>query len=320
MTTRFLLPLLFLIIFANVFPQALDIKYPIKAVKIYLDQKEITENYSGNYDRLITELKDAGINAVFSTVYTGETAFYQSKILPKRDNNIRLEEFRRKLKENNISFAAICQIFYDPDVVEKNKGLIPVDQNGNNSYVNWQKMVCPTDSAYRKYKIALIREVAQSLQPDIISLDFIRYPVTWEIIPPTTTPNEIRNFCFCQRCLEKFEQTTGYKIPDQLNEVKSKADWILTNHSPEWTDFKETMITSFVKNVKNELSKINPAMKIAVHTVPWNKQTFDNGIEWIAGQDLISLSKYADIFTPMIYHKLVGRDVNFILSLVKELY
>ena len=89
---------------------------------------------------------------------------------------------RNKLKKEGIYFGAICHIFFDPDRAAYDKNILPIDQNGSSEYVNWQKLVCPTDANYRKYKLKILEEVAQKFHPDFISLDFIRYPVVWELI------------------------------------------------------------------------------------------------------------------------------------------
>ena len=137
--------------------------------------------------------------------------------------------------------------------------------------MNWQTLVCPSDAAYRAYKLDVVREVARALRPDVLSLDFMRFPTTWEIIPASTDPRELRNFCFCARCLSAFQRASGVALPSELDTTQKKAAWILREHGREWEKWKTETITSFVSEASRAVREIDPGIRISVHVVPWGR-------------------------------------------------
>jgi uncharacterized lipoprotein YddW (UPF0748 family) len=291
----------------------------ICGVKAYFNFGDTKAQYP-NYNILIDDLKHAGVNALFTTLYEGKQAFYKSDILPSRDTTIDMNKLRALAQKKGVLFGTICQIFYDPDIIEQRRDLIPIDQNGDTSYVNWQKLICPTDKAYRSYKLSIVKEIAATVHPDIISLDFIRYPATWELIPRNTAPKDLRNFCFCNRCLSQFQKTYALVIPENLRTIPQKAQWILHNHRVTWEQWKAANITSFVQEARREIKAIDPTIKVSIHLIPWSERTFQNALLWIVGQDVTALAEYTDYFSPMIYHKLIGFPNDYIHTLTSELY
>lgn len=268
----------------------------------------------------ILQLTELGFNTVFSPAYNGQQAFYPSQLLPQTDTTLGLIEFRQALKERQISFAAICPVFYDPHIIRARPDLIPVDQFGNNHYDNWQTMVCPSDQTYRSKRLALIREVLERLEPDIISLDFIRFPVTWEIIPFSTPADSIRQFCFCGRCLQQFFSIHALRPPAECNGPGEVASWILSKHAAIWDQWRSALINSFIQSCRDLIDATHPQTQLAVHVVPWSASDFKGSSESITGQRLRDMAKIADILTPMIYHKRIGRPATFIYDLTTELH
>jgi hypothetical protein len=261
-----------------------------------------------------------GFNAVFSPAYNGQEAFYPSQLLTQAEMTLGLPEFRRALKESQIGFAAICPVFYDPHIIRERPDLIPVDQFGNNHYDNWQTMVCPSNQQYRSERLALIREVLERLEPDIISLDFIRYPVTWEIIPFSTPADSIRQFCFCERCLQQFIAAHALIPPTELQGPEEVAPWILREQAPIWDQWRIRLISSFIQSCRDLIDETHPQIQLAVHVVPWSASDFNNRAASITGQDVRDMAKSAEILTPMVYHKRIGKTVTFIHDLTTEIH
>jgi hypothetical protein len=314
---KFLPLYLFLLLLFN--PDILA-KNPEKlyGIKIYFNNSEIQSVYKNNYQKIIFEAKETGFNVLFTTAYEGKESFYQSSILNWKNKSIDLKNIRKMAKENGLKFAAICQVFFDPDYADERPDLIPVDSKGNNKYVNWQKMVCPSDSKYRSYKLNIIKEVLEELKPDIISLDFIRYPSTWEMYKIKDNQDSLREFCYCKRCLMKFTKTMGIKIPRNLKVLQDTSSWINKNYHLEWTKFKCRLITDFIKNVK-VLLKSYENVKLAVHILPWKTEVFNNALIEIAAQDIGNIARYSDYLSPMIYHKLIGAEPEYISGIVNEM-
>ena len=272
------------------------------------------------HQETILQLKEFGFNAVFSPAYNGQEAFYPSQLLTQADTTPGLPEFRRALKENHMGFAAICPVFYDPHIIRERPDLIPVDQFGNNHYDNWQTMVCPSNQQYRSERLALIREVLERLEPDIISLDFIRYPVTWEFIPFSTPADSIRQFCFCERCLQQFFTAHALKPPAELQGPEEVAPWILREQAPIWDQWRIGLISSFIQSCRDLIDETRPQTQLAVHVVPWSVSDFNGRAASITGQDVRDMAKSAEILTPMVYHKRIGKTVTFIHDLTTEIH
>jgi uncharacterized lipoprotein YddW (UPF0748 family) len=290
----------------------------IHGVKTYLNQDNLQARYP-SYDTLVTELRQGGVDAVFTTLYEGRTAFYASQIIPNRDKAIDLAGLRESAKKQNVKFGAICQIFYDADTLAERKDLVPIDQHGSGEFVNWQRLVCPSDPGYRQYKLSIVKEIASTIRPDVVSLDFMRFPTTWEIIPADAKPASIRNYCFCDRCMRAFQETARVVVPPALRTIPTRAAWILANHNAEWVTWKTGVITSFVEEAAREVRAIDPAIEVSVHVVPWAESVFDNALVWNAAQDVTALSRHVDYLSPMIYHKLIGRPTDYIRTLTAEL-
>ena len=47
---------------------------------------------------------------------------------------------------------------------------------------------------------------------------------------------------------------------------------------------------------------------------------YDNAIKRIIGQDYEKLSDYVDVFSPMTYHKMCGRSVEWVQSITDTIY
>ena len=167
--------------------------------------------------------------------------------------------------------------------------------------------------------ISIVKEIAESIQPDVISLDFMRFPTTWEIIPPGTPRDGIRNFCFCDRCLTSFQQQSGVTVPTDLPARDRKAAWILAHHDAEWVTWKTSVITSFVGEASRAVRQAAPDMKVNIHVLPWSEATFQNAIVWNGGQDVAALAPFVDYLSPMIYHKLIGQPAEYVGTLTAEL-
>jgi hypothetical protein len=287
-------------------------------VKMYLNQDGLQARYP-SYDTLVRDLRTAGVDALFTTLYEGRTAFYDSRILAKRDPAIDLGRLRSSARAGNVRFGAICQIFYDADTLADRPDLVPIDQHGSGEFVNWQRLVCPSDPAYRDYKLSIVEEVARTMRPDVVSLDFMRFPTTWEIIPPDSTPAAMRNFCFCDRCVRAFQQAASVTVPPDLDTVPKRAAWILSTHPTAWVTWKTGLITTFVEEAARRVRAIDPAIEVSVHVVPWTEATFDNALVWNAAQDVTALARHVDYLSPMIYHKLIGRPVEYVRTLTREL-
>jgi len=262
-------------------------------VKIYHIDREL--------DSLFNEWKELGINTVFASP------------------SVFREEFNELAKERRIKTFMILPVFYDPSALEANPNLYAITDKGEKAIEEWVQFVCPSREDYRKQKIEYIEKLIRELDPDGISLDFIRYFCFWEKVYPDRHPDSIPNTCFCPHCLEKFQSEKQITIPDSLKDLNAIAGWIQLHHSDEWTEYKCEIITSMVKDIAAEAKNIKPEIKVNLHVVPWRKNDFNNAIKRIVAQDFYALTEYADIISPMTYAHMVKRGPEWINSVVTDI-
>lgn len=288
----------------------------IIGVKVYPDERITKEIYNDDYFRIINDIKNEGYNTIFSPGFLSYTTNFPATLKNNDSVLIKTKNFSDLVKSNKLKFALIIPVFHDPASVMAPK-LVSVDQNGNSDYESWQKFVCPSNEEYRNYKLNYIQTVVKQIRPDIISLDFIRYPVDWELIKDNN--NYVRNFCFCKRCLTIFSNNFNLNNNEEFQSAESKTILIEKYYSKEFTQMKCSLITSFVAEVKEIVNHFSPLTKINLHIVPWFESDYENGLQRIAGQNLSVLSFYVDYFSPMSYHKMLNRDESFIMALSDEI-
>lgn len=217
------------------------------------------------------------------------------------------------LHSQNIKVYAEVGIFAGEEYWIKNPDSRPINSRGQPiAKQDWYCGLCPTQEWLRKEKLDIIRRIVKNYNVDGIWLDFIRYPCHWEIISPI-----LEETCFCHTCIEKFTSATGINLPPDLQTVKDKAAFILSSHSQEWYAWRCEQITSFVKEVKKALAERNPGLELGLFAVPWREGELNNAIITIIGQDIKKLSSYVDVFSPMAYHKMCGKDINWISDISK---
>jgi len=259
-------------------------------------------DYEGELPQLFEEWLSLGIN----------TAFVGESLLSNRN-------FHMLAKKFGITVFVIFPIFYDPEVLHRDPDLYAITHLGDKAIEEWVEFVCPTREDYRKQRIAHIKKAIQELNPDGISIDFIRYFVFWEKVYPDRSLDTLPNTCFDNHCLLKFQKETGIEIPQRFTNVPQKAEWILDNHIQEWTEWKCSVITGMVQEITKVAKKIKPNILVNVHAVPWRQKDYGGAIKSIAGQDLLDISAHTDYISPMCYSHMLKRKPNWISSVVEDI-
>ncbi|MFP4087286.1 MAG: hypothetical protein ACLFUL_10900 [Desulfobacteraceae bacterium] len=172
---------------------------------------------------------------------------------------------------------------------------------------------CASHEGWRKARLADIDELirgyeARGVPIDGIWLDYIRYPGRWSVVEP-----KIPDTCYCKRCLETFAKDTGIQAPTE-GITEQAADWIKKNCPYEWMKWKKGRIERFVRAVRRlvdqHAEKTRPILGIFL--VPWTHGERGNAVCYAFGQDGFELAQYADVISPMVYHKKVGRPVSWV--------
>lgn len=251
---------------------------------------------------LIEEWKKIGIN----------TAFVSKSMYMNAD-------FRKLARENEIKCFIITPIFYNEEALRKDPDLIAHTDKGKKAMDSWVHFICPTKDEYLTERIAYIKDIVGDLNPDGISLDFIRYFVFWERVLADRALADIDNSCFDETCISAFEKYAGIDVPDDLDTMSKTATWILTNHSNQWINFKCEVITNVVARIVNEVKTEKPELLFNLHGVPWRENDFDGAIKKIVGQDYKALSSIVDYISPMCYSFMLEREPAWINSVTADI-
>ena len=264
-------------------------------VKIY--------EHSGPLPELFKELSSAGVNTVFV-----------SPALAAQDN------FRQLARERGISLFLILPIFFNPEELKSDPGLYALTDRGERAKDGWVEFVCPTRPEYQSRRIEWIKKLVREIDPDGISLDFIRYFVFWEMVYPERPLDSLANSCFDGSCLAKFQIDTGVMLLPEVQGPADAAKWIMAHHGREWTEWKCGVITNLVRTIAAETRGIKPKLLVNIHSVHWREKDFGGAIKVIAGQDLAALAASADMISPMTYWHMLKRTPPWIHEVVEDVF
>jgi hypothetical protein len=265
----------------------------IIGIKIY--------EYGGDYEKLVSRWNDMGIN----TAFISETL--------ARDT-----VFRQILSRNNIAVFLIFPVFQDPDTLHADSGLYAITNSGKPAKDDWVEFVCPSRNSYRQQKIREAAALVRTLDPEGLSLDFIRQFVFWEMVYPGGG-DSLERACFCDSCTALFTRTYDYSIPDTCRTPRQKADFLQEYYAVAYNDFRTGLIASMAGDLVRQVKAVKPGLRINVHLVPWRENDFGGAGISVAAQDLGKLAPFTDYFSPMCYSQMLKQDDKWIASVVKDM-
>ncbi|HUX96237.1 MAG TPA: hypothetical protein VMV47_10940 [Bacteroidales bacterium] len=266
----------------------------IIGVKIY--------EYSGDYEKLVSQWEKMGINTAFVSIDLAA------------DTN-----FRKAFEIKGIKVFIIFPVFFNPETLNRDSTLFAITNSGKKAREDWVEFVCPSRSIYRNAMKEQLSGLISSLDPDGVSIDFIRQFVYWEKIYPDREFTTIEKSCYCDSCISMFSAKFRISIPDSCETTAEKAEWIETRYSSSFDSFRCDLITSMVRELSEEAHNVKKEILVNVHLVPWRNNDYGNGSIRIAGQDLRSIEPYTDYASPMCYSQMLDRDAEWISDVVKDM-
>ncbi|WP_139167937.1 hypothetical protein [Bauldia litoralis] len=190
--------------------------------------------------------------------------------------------------------------------------LRPVLENGEpRSQMEWYVGITPTDRRHQESVLNKIRLIAASNEIDGLFLDFVRWPLHWELeLRPGQEPP--MDSSFDEATLEIFAEATRLRPPSSRRAVADRAAWILGSHRTEWVNFKCQVITSFVHEARAALLDARRRSKLGAFLVPDGALTSESftGQRW---EDLVPLIDWA---APMLYHNILLQPPAWIGQMV----
>lgn len=237
---------------------------------------------------LADSLQSWGVNAVFGGY---------------EDSNLVGELHRRGIRV----FAEIG-LFVGADLWERFPWARPIKADGKPlEKIEWYAGVNPAVPEVQEYRLRQLEHLLRAYPVDGVWLDFIRWPAKWERPDPILPETSFDPFT-----TDLFSKTTGIQIPGNLVDIPSRAAWVLQNHRREWTAFRCDVIRDFVARARAVCDSVREGVLLGAFIVPWTDRDFDGALTRVVGQDLPTLGPLLDVISPMVYHRLCGREVAWI--------
>jgi hypothetical protein len=243
-------------------------------------------------------LRDVGVNSIM----TENDRYDFSAIEATRNSGLRFYAGVACFSDHSANFRFI----------KDRPELWPILENGERRpRMEWYVGMTPIDSRRQEEVLATIGSIARTYPVDGLFLDFVRWPLHWEIElrPGRRKPLDSS---FDPTTLAKFETTYG-ALPGDLNSIPAKAVWIRENRLLEWIEFKCQTITDFVAKARSVLKDARPNAELGVYVVP------DMGglTEPLTGQQVRDLAPLADRIAPMLYHNILLQPPAWVGSALK---
>lgn len=286
--------ILILVAFCLLHACSLKEDHRIIGIKLY--------DYNGDYAGLVSKWKDMGINTCFISISLASD-----------------KSFRKHLSENNIRVYIIFPVFQDPEILQADSSMYSIRNDGSIAREDWVNFVCPSRSLFRKGRTEELMHLMKELDPDGVSIDFIRQFVYWEMIYPDRDPKTIAGACYCDSCISRFLGENDLRLPDSCAATADKAAFLLNFHGKSWDAFRCSLITSMVKELADAARSIKPDVKINVHAVPWRESDFGGAGIHVAAQDLEAIGPLTDYVSPMCYSQMLKQDARWIASVVQDM-
>jgi len=222
-------------------------------------------------------------------------------------------KMRNALARNNIDLWLNVPVFYNQEYLEIHPEAYSITSRGRPASQDWCHFVCPRRDGYLEDLVREWAALAARLQPKIISLDFIRYFVFWELVDLRRGPEDIEDGCYCPICLRAFEQVLGEEVP-----TSNVAEFIRQHAWREWGRWKSQRITEVATLLTAALRRASPDSKVWVKTVPWRRNDLEGAILGSVGQDIPTLGELVDGIAPMAFTHILRQSPAWKEELLSE--
>ncbi len=193
--------------------------------------------------------------------------------------------------------------------------LWPVEASGRRRpQMEWYIGVTPTFDDHNQLILKRAQHVVETYSLDGLFLDFIRWPIHWELEARAGGPTPSQS-SFDPHTQQRFQEATGIQLPGKLAGIADRARWILNHHSGQWRDFKCSVITDFVGQMVTRLRAVREDdLMLGLYVPPLSC----DGLESWAGQRLSDLSSLVDVISPMAYHAILHRSPPWVGEVIAE--
>jgi len=226
--------------------------------------------------------------------------------------------FRHALKARGIAYFACLNICFDPAFSQLHDDMLPIDQFGRTAtQQDWYLGIPPDRCENLYHKTQLLRQAVEILVPDGVHLGFVRWPGFWETWLPGTKAAQMPDYCYGNGTLERFMKETGVAVP--LSRPVEAAQLIRERFAASWRDWKCAITGRAIATIRAAILEWQPETLIAINTLPFFADDFDNAVTCIFGQDIAKLAEVVDIFEVMAYHQIMKRDVFWPAAITNDI-
>ncbi len=217
------------------------------------------------------------------------------------------------LHRNGVELWLNVPVFYDPEFLAANPAYYSITSQGRQAIHDWCHFVCPNRPEYIDRLLNKTGPLAERLQPAMLSLDFIRHYVFWELVGLHGSPESIEDGCYCPVCLNAFGKVVDHIIPSV-----SPRNYIRTHAQKAWGSWKTQRITDTATRLIAAFRMASPESKIWIKTVPWRSRDLDGAIINSVGQDIPTLGALVDGIAPMAFTHILHQTPHWKNAVLRD--
>lgn len=193
--------------------------------------------------------------------------------------------------------------------------LWPVLENGERRpQMEWYVGVTPIFGDYNQSRLDELERIVRSHDLDGVCLDFIRWPLHWELELRPNAPKPLQS-SFDGHTVRRFLEYVNVELPHDRKTIAKQAEWILSHHPEAWTNFKCQVITDFVAEARERIRSLKgETFNLGVYLVP----APDEQRAELVGQRARDLAPLVDFLAPMIYHAILHRTPEWVAQTIRE--
>ncbi|MER5864824.1 hypothetical protein [Kitasatospora sp. NPDC002040] len=195
---------------------------------------------------------------------------------------------------------------------EHPEALRPVDEQGRRwEPMEWYEGLIPSHPDHNEALVRRCAEAAGSPDLDGLVLDFLRWPLHWELeLRAGASP---RRGSYDPVTLAGFTARTGLRPPTP-EDVPATARWIDRHHRSAWLDYRVRTVTAVAAAVRDALRATRPGLWLGAFLVPAPEPQRRE----LTGQDTAALGELLDGLLVMSYHAILHRPADFPASAAAE--
>jgi len=187
----------------------------------------------------------------------------------------------------------------------------PIDADGSpRERLEWYTGLIPTDPYVVDELIQRCARLARTPGVSGLVLDFIRWPLHWELEARETGPS-LPAASFDPQTLTAFARWADGS-GDEAAPLPSSRQ-LLGNLLPQWTEFRCQVVTDIVERISRAIARTGASLGAFVVPIPSARRKASTG------QDVAAWEPFIDALYPMTYHAIMQRSPEWIGTIVDEL-